>query len=539
MPASLPSKAQLMDASLPYPSQRSPVFGRSAIATSHSLASMAGMQMLSAGGNAVDAAIAAAMTLVVVEPTGCGIGSDAFAIVWDGARLHGLNAAGRSPAGWTMDRFAGRTAMPERGWDAVTVPGAVSAWVELSKRFGRLPFEKVATPAIHYAREGFHVSPVVARRWAAEADTLRSQPGFAECFLPGGRAPLSGELFRSIPQANTLEEIATTRGESFYRGALASKLAAHARAHNGVLSLDDLGQHQPFWVDTLSQSYAGATVHELPPPGQGIATLMALGILEALDLPFDDVDGVGQTHVAIEATKLAFADLHRFVADPAAMEVAGSAFLDSGYLASRASRVDVRKAGDPGHGAPGKGGTVCLSAADASGMMISFIQSNYKGFGSGVVVPGTGISLQNRGCGFSLDPGHPNAVAPRKQPFHTIIPGFAMGADGKPAMAFGLMGGPMQAQGHLQMVLRILKYGQNPQAAADAPRWRLLNGRRIAVEKGMRPDVVAGLAALGHDIVVSTQEDAFAFGGAQIIVNTDDGYVAGSDPRKDGQALAL
>ncbi len=528
-----------MDPSLPYPSQRSPVFGRAAIATSHALASMAGMQMLSAGGNAVDAGIAAAMTLVVVEPTGCGIGSDAFAIVWDGTRLHGLNAAGRSPAGWTADRFAGRSAMPERGWDAVTVPGAVSAWVELSKRFGRLPFEKVAAPAIHYAREGFHVSPVVARRWAAEAETLRGQPGFAECFLPGGRAPLSGELFRSKAQADTLEEIAATRGESFYRGALASKLVAHAHAHNGALSLDDLGQHQPFWGNTLSQSYAGARVHELPPPGQGIATLMALGILEALDLPLDDVDGVAQTHVAIEATKLAFADLHRFVADPDAMTVAAPEFLDPGYLASRAALVDVRKAGDPGHGAPGKGGTVCLSAADSSGMMISFIQSNYKGFGSGVVVPGTGISLQNRGCGFSLDPAHPNVVALRKQPFHTIIPGFAMGADGKPAMAFGLMGGPMQAQGHLQMALRILKHGQNPQAAADAPRWRLLNGRRIAVEKGMLPDVVAGLAALGHDIVVSTQDDAFAFGGAQIIVKTDDGYVAGSDPRKDGQALAL
>lgn len=528
-----------MDPSLPYASQRSPVFGRAAIATSHALASMAGMQMLLAGGNAVDAAVAAAMTLVVVEPTGCGIGSDAFAIVWDGTRLHGLDAAGRSPAAWTLDRFAGRTAMPERGWDSVTVPGAVSAWVQLSKRFGRLPFEKVAAPAIHYAREGFAVTPVVARRWAAEADTLRRQPGFSAFFLPEGRAPMSGELFRSRAQADTLEDIATSGGESFYRGALASRMAADALAHGGALTLDDLGQHQARWVDTLSQPYAGAIVHELPPPGQGIATLMALGILQALDLQPGDVDGIAQTHAAIEATKLALADLHRFVADPRAMAVAPTRLLDPHYLASRAALFDARKAGNPGHGAPAKAGTVCLSAADASGMMISFIQSNYKGFGSGVVVPGTGISLQNRGCGFSLDPAHPNVVASRKQPFHTIIPGFAMKPDGKPAMAFGLMGGPMQAQGHLQMALRTLKHGQNPQAAADAPRWRVLNGRRVAVEKSMRPDLVAGLAALGHEIVVSEQDDDFSFGGAQIIVNTDNGYVAGSDPRKDGQALAM
>lgn len=495
--------------------------------------------MLLAGGNAVDAAVAAAMTLVVVEPTGCGIGSDAFAIVWDGSRLHGLDAAGRSPAAWTADRFSGRTSMPERGWDSVTVPGAVSAWAMLSKRFGKLPFEKIAGPAIHYAREGFSVTPVVARRWAAETETLRSQPGFSECFLPQGRAPLSGELFRSRAQADTLEDIAATAGESFYRGALANRIVAHARAHGGALSLGDLGQHQAVWVDTLSQSYAGTVVHELPPPGQGIATLMALGILEALNLPSDDVDGIAQTHAAIEATKLALADLHRFVADPRAMQLAPPALLESGYLAARASLFDERKAGNPGHGAPGQAGTVCLSAADASGMMISFIQSNYKGFGSGVVVPGTGISLQNRGCGFSLDPAHPNVVAPRKQPFHTIIPGFAMQPDGKPAMAFGLMGGPMQAQGHVQMALRILKHRQNPQAAADAPRWRVLNGKRIAVEKSMHPALVAGLAELGHDIVVSAQDDDFSFGGAQIIVNTGEGYVAGSDPRKDGQALAV
>jgi len=528
-----------MDFSLPYASARSLVFGRAAISTSHSLASMAGMEMLYAGGNAVDAAVAAAMTLVVVEPTGCGVGSDAFAIVWDGNRLHGLDAAGRAPAAWTIDRFASRTKMPVRGWDSVTVPGAVSAWAALSERFGRLPFERLATPAVRYAREGFRVSPKVAKRWAADAEKLHDQAGFAECFMPGGRTPASGETFRAPTLAKTLEAIAASRGESFYRGALAEKMVAHSRAHDGVLTPDDLGRHQPKWVETLSQIYAGAVVHELPPPGQGIATLVGLGILGALDLDPAGVDSLVENHAAIEATKLAFADLNQFVADPETMEFAPKALINPAYLARRAALFDPRTAGDPGHGAPAQGGTVCLSAADADGMMISFIQSNYMGFGSGVVVPGTGISLQNRGCGFSLDPNHPNVVGSRKQPFHTIIPGFAMTADGRPLMAFGLMGGPMQAQGHLQMALRILKHHQNPQAAADAPRWRVMSGKRVAVERGMDSRLIEGLQALGHELVTDEPDGDFAFGGAQIIVSTDSGYVAGSDHRKDGLALAF
>lgn len=528
-----------LDFSLPYHSSRAPVFGRAAIATSHSLSSMAGMEMLLAGGNAVDAAVAAAMTLTVVEPTGCGIGSDAFAIVWDGECLHGLDASGRAPAAWSPDYFAGHDAMPKRGWNSVTVPGAVSAWADLLRRFGKLSFADVARPAIRYAREGFAVTPMVAKRWTASIELLSGEPGFAECFMPNGRAPLAGEIFRSPAHADALEEIARSSGESFYRGALAEKIVAHAAAHDAALTLQDLAEHQATWVQTLSQGFADAVVHELPPAGQGIATLIGLGIIEALGGEANGADSVEETHKAIEATKLALADLYRFVGAPEAMEIGSDALLDRDYLAGRAALIDPDRAGAPSFGAPRPGGTVCLSAGDRDGMMISFIQSNYKGFGSGVVVPSTGISLQNRGSGFSLTPGHPNLVAPRKRPFHTIIPGFAMTAAGEPLMAFGLMGGPMQAQGHLQLAQRILKYRQNPQAAADAPRWRVVADRKVAVEADMDPAIIRGLTAKGHEIVYGELENDFAFGGAQIVMRHGDGYVAGSDPRKDGLALAI
>jgi gamma-glutamyltranspeptidase/glutathione hydrolase len=521
-----------------YPSARSPVFGRDVIATSHPLASQAGMAMLIRGGNAVDAAVAAAMALTVVEPTGCGIGSDAFAIVWDGTELHGLNSSGRSPAAWTPARFAGRDAMPQLGWDSVTVPGAVAAWTKLAHRFGRLPLAEVAAPAIRFAREGFAVTPIIAKLWRRAAGVLGGQPGFAECFLPNGRAPRAGEVFRSEAHARTLESIAETAGESFYRGDLARAMVADARRHGGAMTLEDLAAHSADWVGTLSQAYADAVVHELPPNGQGIATLIGLGILETLVTGAHGVDDPDMVHLAIEATKLAMADVEAYVADPGTMTVSAASLLDPAYLTGRARLIDPARAGDPGHGAPGPGGTVCLSAADRSGMMVSFIQSNYMGFGSGVVVPGAGISLQNRGAGFSLRPGHANEVGPRKRPFHTIIPGFAMNRDGSPLMAFGLMGGLMQAQGHLQLAIRILAHGQNPQAAADAPRWRVLSGRKVAAEPGMNARLVEALKARGHEIVVERPDALFAFGGAQIVLRGEEGYMAGSDPRKDGQALA-
>ena len=509
------------------------------VATSQPLAAQAGLRMLLRGGNAVDAAIAAAMALTVVEPTGCGVGSDAFAIVSDGGALHGLNASGRSPAGWSADRFAGRDAMPERGWESVTVPGAVSGWVALWRRFGRLPFADLAAPAVAYARYGFAVSPAVGRLWERAAALLGDQPGFADCFLPGGRAPRPGELFRNAALADSLELIAATEGEAFYRGVLAERIVAHAGVHGAVLGTDDLGSHAADWVEPLSIAFAGARVHELPPNGQGIATLMALGMMRDLGWENAPPDDVGQIHLAIEATKLALADLGEYVADPDRMAIAPAELLDAEYLARRARLIDRTRAGAPAFGTPRPGGTVLVTAGDAEGRMVSFIQSNYMGFGSGVVVPGTGISLQNRAAGFVLTPGHANRVGPRQRPFHTIIPGFATGADGVPLMAFGVMGGPIQAQGHVQMAIRVLGHGQNPQAAVDAPRWRVIGGRRLAVEREMGATTIEGLRALGHDIVVEAPEAVFAFGGAQLIVASGAGYVGGSDPRKDGQAVAF
>ena len=527
-----------LDWSLPYASHRSAVMGRNIVSASQPLAAQAGLRMLLAGGNAVDAALAAAMALTVVEPTGCGLGSDGFAIVWDGQALHGLNASGRSPAAWTPAYFAERGGIPEMGWNAVTVPGAVSAWVALSKRLGKLPFAQLAQPAIDYARNGFPVSPTIARLWALGAAKLGAQPGFAECFMPGGRSPQAGEIFRSEAHARTLELIAETEGEAFYRGELAQKMAAHSQAHGGAMTLADLAAHQADWVGTIQQRFGDSVIHEIPPNGQGIAALMALGMLDAVGVGQQPLDGVDSVHLQIEAMKLAFADLHHYNADMDAMQVAPADLLHTNYLARRAALIDRERAGEPSYGAPRPGGTVYLAAADSQGMMVSFIQSNYMGFGSGVVVPGTGISLQNRGHGFNLTPGHANQVAPRKRPSHTIIPAFAMHADGTPQMAFGVMGGPMQSQGHTQMALRVLRYGQNPQAAADAPRWRVTGGKGVAVEPGFDPAVVAALRARGHEVTVEEGNGVFAFGGAQLVLRNGNSYIAGSDPRKDGHAVA-
>jgi gamma-glutamyltranspeptidase / glutathione hydrolase len=525
-----------IDFRLPYASSRAPVMARNIVSTSQPLAAQAGLRMLLKGGNAVDAAIAAAMALTVVEPTGCGLGSDAFAFVWDGVKLHALNSSGRSPAAWTPDRFRGRKTMPERGWESVTVPGAVAAWIELASRFGSLPLSVLAEPAIGYARRGFLVSPKIAALWEVASVLLNRQPGFAACFLPGGRAPKAGEVFRCEAQAKSLELIAETRGEAFYRGSLAEGMAAFAKAHEGALSVEDLAAHTADWVEPISAPFAGQVLYELPPNGQGIAALMALGMIEALGEAQGGPDDPENIHIAIEAMKLAFADVFQYVSDPSSMSVPPQTLLDPAYLASRAKLIDPNRAGDPVFGAPKPGGTVYLAAADESGQMISFIQSNYMGFGSGVVAPG-GISLQNRGAGFVLEPGHANEVGPRKRPFHTIIPGFITDAAGAPLMAFGVMGGLIQAQGHVQMALRVLRYRQNPQAAADAPRWRVLTGRTVAVEPSIGSETIAALRARGHDIVLSRPDAEFAFGGAQLVLRTDGGYVAGSDPRKDGQAV--
>lgn len=521
-----------------YSTHRVPVFARNMVATSQPLAAQAGVRMLLKGGNAVDAALATAIALTVVEPTGNGLGSDAFAIVWDGRELHGLNASGRSPDGWTPERFAGRDEMPMRGWESVTVPGAVSAWAALSERFGKLPFETLFEPAVDYARNGFAVSPTIAKLWRIGGEPLRDQPGFAEAFLSEGRAPAAGEIFRNEPLAESLETVAASKGEAFYRGDLAAKVAAFARQHGAALSEEDLASHTVDWCGTISTHFRGVDLHEIPPNGQGIAALMALGILEHTNIQDHETDSIASLHLQIEAMKLALADVARFVADPAAMTVGPKALLDPAYLAGRARLINPALAGDPQAGAPTEGGTVYITTADQSGMMVSYIQSNYAGFGSGVVVPGTGIHLQNRGFGFTVEPGHPNQVGPRKRPFHTIIPGFLM-KGGEPLMSFGVMGGPMQAQGHMQMVLRTHLYGQNPQAASDAPRWRFVSGRKVAVEWAMPDQIVAGLAELGHEITRESPDSSFAFGGAQLIWRLDGTYVGGSDHRKDGAAIGF
>ncbi len=528
-----------------YASQRLPIFGRNVVATSHPLAAQAGLRMLQKGGNAVDAAIATAAAMTIVEPVSNGLGSDAFCILWDGTQLHGLNASGRAPEAWTPQYFKARygdgaRTPPKRGWDAVTVPGAVSAWAALSERFGRLPFADLMEPAIDIAERGYAVPVVVQGKWAAAADELRSGAGFAEAFLPHGRAPQVGELFRFPAAARSLRLIAQTRGEAYYRGEIAQAACNHAQQQGAGITPQDFARYEPEWVTPLAKNYRGHTLHEIPPNGQGIAAQIALGILQHFDLASMPVDSAEHQHLQIEAMKLAFADVYRYVAEPSAMSVSADAMLDDAYLASRARLIDRNRAQDFKAGNPVKGGTIYLTAADERGMMVSFIQSNYLGFGSGVVVPGYGLSMQNRGHAFSLDPASPNAVAPGKRPFHTIIPAF-LTKDGAPVMSFGVMGANMQPQGHMQTLVRMLDHHQNPQTACDAPRWRFNEGLSINVESGMDPRTLQGLVERGHQVEVIN--DSYQdFGAGQFIWRLGDpsveGYVAASDPRRDGQAAA-
>jgi gamma-glutamyltranspeptidase/glutathione hydrolase len=529
--------ASLLD--YPYTSQRMPLLAANVVSTSQPLASAAGLQMFARGGNAVDAALATAITLTVVEPCMNGIGGDAFAILWDGNKLHGLNASGRAPRKWTPSHFAGRDSMPMRGWDSVTVPGTVSAWRALSGRFGKLPFADLFEPALRYARDGYLVSPTVHRQWQAQVADMMPQPGYRDAFAPGGRAPLPGERFICPGQARTLERIAATGGDDFYHGELAAAIAAHARNTGGAIDEGDLAAHQADWVDPISMRYRDVALHEIGPSGQGIGALMALGMLDNFDLRASGLDTAETMHLQVEAMKLAFADMAEYVADPAAMKtVTATDLLDRDYLARRAKLIDPRRAAPARAGNPHSGGTVYLTAADESGMMVSFIQSNFKGFGSGVVVPGTGIALHNRGWGFSLKEGHPNQVAPGKRPFHTIIPGFLM-RGGAPLASFGVMGGSMQAQGHVQLSSRIADYGQNPQAASDAPRWRVMDDNvTIAVEWNFPRDAIDGLIERGHVVQMAPRLDT-EFGCAQIAMRIDGGYVAASDHRKDGYPVGM
>jgi gamma-glutamyltranspeptidase/glutathione hydrolase len=535
------------DWSTGYASQRSPVFARNVVSTSHPLAAQAGLRMLANGGNAVDAAIATAAVMTVVEPCSNGLGSDAFCILWDGTQLHGLNASGCAPAAWTPEYFTGKYGAdaktpPKRGWDSVTVPGAVAGWMALHGRFGKLPFADLLAPAIDIAERGYAVPVIIQQKWtnAASLPELTTQPGFAQTFLPHGRAPKVGERFTFAEAARTLRLVAQTKGEAYYRGEIAAAAEAHARANGGAMTAADFAAYRPEWVAPISRDYRGHTLHEIPPNGQGIAALIALGILDQFDLASLPVDGVASQHLQIEAMKLAFADVYKYVGEPKTMRLTPAQMLDDGYLARRAKLIDPKRAQDFGPGHQPKGGTIYLSAADERGMMVSFIQSNYMGFGSGIVVPGYGLSLQNRGHGFTLDRASDNLVGPGKRPFHTIIPAFLTKGN-QPVMSFGVMGGDMQPQGHLQTLVRMLDYHQQPQAACDAPRWRW-NAGIVNNEAGFDPATAQGLRDLGHR-VEPFSESYQDYGAGQFIWRLGDpaveGYAAASDPRRDGQAAGF
>lgn len=532
----------------PYTSSRVPLIARrGVVATGQPLAAQAGLAVLRQGGNAVDAALATAITLTVVEPTSNGIGGDAFALVWDGDRLHGLNGSGRAPSALTLAavRSAGHETMPARGWLPVTVPGAPQAWRDLHDRWGRLPFETLFADAIHYAEQGYALSPVLARGWAGAARVFRdwSEPEFAgwrPTFTPNGFAPAPSAIWASPAHARTLREIAQSGAESFYRGALAEQIAGFAAQTGGLLSQADLQAHTSTWVEPLSTNYRGYDVWEIPPNGQGLTALIALNILEGFDLGPLPRDSAASLHLQIEATKAAFADARRWIGDPAhasePAETLWAGLLDKEYARRRRDLLGDTARLYPA-GEPLRGGTVYLCAADSDGMMVSMIQSNYQGFGSGIVVPDTGIALHNRGNGFVLEDGHPNQLAPGKRPFHTIIPGF-LTKEGQAVGPFGVMGGHMQPQGHLQMVVNTVDYGMQPQASLDAPRWYWSEGLAVGLEQSVPAHVVRGLADRGHTVTIVPE--AGSFGRGQIIWRLPSGsYVAGSDARTDGAAVGF
>jgi gamma-glutamyltranspeptidase / glutathione hydrolase len=533
----------------PYTSTRLPVFARNVVSTSHPLAAQAGLRMLWRGGNAVDAAIAAAATMTIVEPVSNGLGSDAFCILWDGQELHGLNASGTAPQAWTPQYFIKKYGdshahPPKRGMDAVTVPGAVASWVEMNKRFGKLPFEELLEPAIEVAERGYLLPVVIQQKWAAAIPELQALPGFAQHFMPWGRAPNVGELFKFPAAAQGLRAIAKSHGDAFYGGEIAQAIEAFSSAHGGSLKASDFAAYRAQWVKPISKAYRGYTVHEIPPNGQGVAALIALGILSHFDMASFPVDGMASQHLQIEAMKLAFADVYRYVAQSDAMQVSVQELLDETYLAQRAKLIDPMRAQDFKAGNPVKGGTIYLTTADESGMMVSFIQSNYLGFGSGCVEPQYGISLQNRGHGFNLHAtshNPANVVAPGKRPFHTIIPAF-LSREGQPVMSFGVMGANMQPQGHMQTLVRMLDYGQSPQAACDAPRWRFNEGLEINVESQLNAQTLADLRRMGHEVGV-INDNYQDFGAGQFIWRCGDpkveGYVAASDARRDGLAAGF
>lgn len=524
----------------PYGSNRFPVVAnRGMVATATPLAASAGLEILRKGGNAVDAAIATAAALTVVEPTSNGIGSDAFAIVWFKDKLYGVNGSGRAPKNISIEKVMEKGApdgkMPLYGWTPVTVSGAPGTWAALSKRFGNLPFLDVLEPAIRYAREGYPVSPTVAGFWKKGFDkysAVREQrPEFEEwfkTFAPDGRPPMAGETVTLKNHGNTLEEIGCTGGESFYRGDLAKRIVSDCKKHGGFLTEQDYRGFEVSWVDPLRMEYRGYEICEIPPNGQGIVALMALNILKNFE--FSQKEDVETYHRQMEAIKMAFADGIGNVTDPSCMKIRPEQLLDAAYGKSRSQEI-TGNARLPKQGEPPKGGTVYLCTADGEGNMVSMIQSNYMGFGSGIVVEGTGISLQNRGCDFSLDPNHVNALMPGKKTYHTIIPGFIM-KDGKAVGPFGVMGAYMQPQGHVQVAMNLIDFHLNPQMALDAPRWRWMTGNRFLVEPSFDMEMVRQLVKRGHEIEVSYERGDFGRG--QVIIRLENGtLVGGAESRAD------
>lgn len=522
---------------------RKPLFAsRGVVATSQPLASQAGLAALRQGGNAVDAAIAAAITLTVVEPVSCDVGGDLFAMAWDGEKLHGLNGSGRSPAQLTLDevRARGYEEMPERGWLSVTVPGVPAAWRDLHSRFGVLPFASLFDSAIMYAERGFPIAPRTFYhwRWAVEVAHAELQgeeyTAFHDVFVPRQHIPQIGELWRNPDLAHSLRLIAESNAETFYRGELARTIVDFSDRTGGILTIEDFAQHTSTWVTPLSTNYRGYDVWELPPNGQGLTTLLALNILENFDLSRFPRESVESYHLQLEAMKLAFVDTDRFIADPEKAHIPVRELLSKAYARERSKLIgDTALLPEPGK--PLSGGTVYLCAADEQGMMVSLIQSNNDSFGSHIVVPGTGIALQNRGSGFSLDPTHPNRLEGGKRPFHSLMPGF-LSREGKAIGPFGVMGGHMQPQGHLQMVVNTVDYGMNPQASLDAPRWFWGDERYVQVEPSMDAALVEGLRQREHEVVVDDEIDFVGCG--QIIWRLPYGvYVAGSEPRTDGCAV--
>lgn len=522
----------------PYPSQRMTIYGsRGMVATAHPLAAQAGLSVLQQGGNAVDAAIATAAALTVVEPTSNGIGGDAFAIVCKDGRLYGLNASGPAPQGLSIAAVTarGHRVMPDAGWLSVTVPGVPAAWAALSARFGQMGLSRTLSPAITLAEMGHPVAPIVSKYWQLAARRNRDRlmgpefQGWFETFAPNGHPPAPGEIWRAPDHAKTLQRIAETAAEAFYRGDVAERIDQFSRSTGGLLRLSDLAAFQPTWVDPIHVRYHGYDVWELPPNGQGIVALMALNILDGWEVS----DGTSEQtmHRQIEAIKLAFADAKATVTDPEQMRIPVAELLSKAYAEQRRQQIGER-ALEPSPGRPDAGGTVYLATADNDGNMVSYIQSNYMGFGSGIVVPGTGVSLQNRGHTFSLDPHHINALAPGKRTYHTIIPGF-LTKDELPIGPFGVMGGFMQPQGHVQVVTSMVDAGHNPQAALDKPRWQWEEGKQVNVESNFPSAAIDALRARGH--ALNIVDEAGSFGRGQIIWRLPNGVLSGAtESRADG-----